>query len=566
MFSRVRFFNTHRQFSTHSQRPRKVIGITATFITLSIVEYKWDFSDKMYMLLHGMVRIVRTGIALANIVLDYKLALTPFKDKPSTAPVNLYELPEVDKEYEEALSKVNLKAANRLLELFRKNGGVYIKIGQHISALEYILPQEYCKVMTVLQNEAPKSSMEDINNVFQKEFNCSLTDIYDEFEEEPIGAASLAQVHRATIKGTSQRVAVKVQHYHLDHYASIDIATVGIAVKIIKFAFPQFEFEWLADETRKNLPKELDFVHEGQNAERIANDFQNSTRVIIPKIYWALTCKRILTMEYIDGVKITDLDYMERNGINKFKVSDTLTQIFSRMIFETGYLHCDPHAGNIFIRAKNEKPDTGKVPLSVWAPGRLFYFFFQYLFDFAHRLLSRADWEIVILDHGLYKELTSDFRNDYANLWLALITRDEENIRHYSEKLGVGEYFIMLSCMLTQRTWEGIKEGIVNPQSKFESLIVRTKAPNFLPKVAAILARVPRQLLLVLKTNDLLRSIDRTLTGNSPVHSFVVMGGYCLPLIYQDRLKKVRTITEYIDLQTFYLGNLIKLQVMNLFI
>lgn len=134
--------------------------------------------------------------------------------------------------------------------------------------------------------------------------------------------------------------------------------------------FPDFKFVWLAEETKKNLPIELDFVNEGKNIEKVAKMLAKySSFVKVPKVYWQFTSDRVLTMEYCDGTRPDDLKQMRENKIDVNKLSRRLGVIFSEMIFINGFVHCDPHPGNILINAKP----------------------------------NQNDFEIVLIDHGLYQ-------------------------------------------------------------------------------------------------------------------------------------------------------------------
>jgi aarF domain-containing kinase len=176
----------------------------------------------------------------------------------------------------------------------------------------------------------------------------------------------LAQVHKATLPDGSA-VAVKVQHPYVQGNARIDMKTMEYLVKIMGWVFPEFKFQWLVDETKKNIPQELNFEQEGHNAEKIAKMFEHIKWLHVPKVRWDLTTSRVLTMDFINGGQVNDLEYIKEHKINPFEVSDKLGRLYSQMIFINGFVHSDPHPGNIFVR-KSE----------------------------------RGDCDIILLDHGLY--------------------------------------------------------------------------------------------------------------------------------------------------------------------
>nr|KAF6498805.1 aarF domain containing kinase 1 [Molossus molossus] len=250
-------------------------------------------------------------------------------------------------------------------------------------------------------------------------------DLFMSFDDTPLGAASLAQVHKAVLHD-GRTVAVKVQHPKVQVQSSKDILLMEVLVLAIKQLFPDFEFVWLVDEAKKNLPLELDFLNEGRNAEKVAQMLKHFDFLKVPQIYWELSTKRVLLMEFLDGGQVNDKDYMERNKIDVNEISRHLGKVYSEMVFVNGFVHCDPHPGNVLVR---KHPDTGKA-------------------------------EIVLLDHGLYQVLTEEFRLDYCHLWQSLIWTDMESVKKYSQRLGAGDLYPLLACMLTARSWSSVNRGI----------------------------------------------------------------------------------------------------------
>lgn len=221
-------------------------------------------------------------------------------------------------EGESSKSKLHRKAAQRLLDLCRQNGGVYIKVGQHLANLDYLIPQEYIEVMSTLFDDTPQSSHEDVCRVIEEDLNGRVEDLFDRFDPKPIASASLAQVHVAFDKQTGKKLAVKVQHRGLRETSAGDIFTVTKVVRLIDKYFKDFTFAWIADEIAPHLPKELDFTREGKNSERAAENIaKTGLRCVIPKVIWTKTAPRVLTMEFEDGFKATDAAEIEKSGLNK---------------------------------------------------------------------------------------------------------------------------------------------------------------------------------------------------------------------------------------------------------
>jgi aarF domain-containing kinase len=488
----------------------------------------WYYWPEISFFSRAMTRISRTAGSVALLAMDYKYTLTPYWKLVQGR--RLLEDEEV--RYEQIKSQLHERSAKRLLKLFQKNGGVYIKLGQHLAALDFILPPEYCSILSTLHSQAPASPPEDVCMVFLEELGslpqyhhiksakgmrdvdkgrAIMESIFSKFDWKPIGAASLAQVHLAErLDGGNQAVAIKIQHRQVSDYASLDMATASVAVKWINRIFPNFEFSWLADEIRTNLPKELNFVQEGHNAERLAK-YQDpiAPSLIIPKIHWDLSTRRILVMENVGGdnvFKINQLAKLKTMNINLRKVSERLTKAYSEMIFLTGFVHCDPHPGNILVR-KNTRASGG--------------------------------FDLILLDHGLYKELSDEFRIKYARLWKAVIDCDEPEISRLSTFFGNGEAHRLFSSMLTHRSWDRLSSlgNLTSAHSLAELQAIRTKAPLYLEKIAHVLSALPRDMLLLLKTNDLLRSIERKLSSESDwqlSRSFLIMAQFCSQAILKD--------------------------------
>ncbi|KAI4583495.1 hypothetical protein MJG53_008708, partial [Ovis ammon polii x Ovis aries] len=389
---------------------------------------------------------------------------------------------------------VHLRSARRLCELCCANRGTFIKVGQHLGALDYLLPEEYTSTLKVLHSQAPQSSMKEVRQVIREDLGKEIHDLFLSFDDTPLGAASLAQVHKAMLRD-GRTVAVKVQHPKVQAQSSKDILLMEVLVLAVKQLFPEFEFMWLVDEAKKNLPLELDFLNEGRNAEKVAQMLKHFDFLKVPRIYWELSTKRVLLMEFVDGGQVNDRHYMERNKIDVNEISRHLGRMYSEMIFVNGFVHCDPHPGNVLVR---KQPDTGKV-------------------------------EIVLLDHGLYQALTEEFRLDYCRLWQSLIWTDMQGVRKYGQRLGAGDLYPLFACMLTARSWDAVNRGIgQTPVTATEDSEIRNHAANYLPQISQLLNRVPRQMLLIFKTNDLLRGIEAALGTRASASSFLNMSRCCI--------------------------------------
>ncbi|TPX62339.1 hypothetical protein PhCBS80983_g00540 [Powellomyces hirtus] len=529
--------------STASSRPRRSPSTRSlAFLTLIAFAggavsglYLWDPQNFNHNRL-ALVRSYRAGITGIEMAIDYKWSL---RKGP--------ELIGQD-EYDALKSRCHQRCADRLLKLCMDNRGIYVKLGQHIAAMVFLLPPEYTETMRPLQDKNKATPYADIEALFKSDLGCSIPDMFQEFDPKPLGVASLAQVHRAQLL-TGQEVAVKIQHPYLDEYAPVDIATTSSMVRLAKKAFADFDFEWLGEELRLSLPQELDFVNEAANANKVRGLFANSSVLQIPEVYWA--ARRLLIMEYVNGGKIDDLPYFKLHNINPEEVSRELSKVYSEMIFVHGFVHCDPHPGNVFVRPR-PRPFLSRIPL-------------------LRRLVGNPyNFEIVLLDHGLYRQLTDEFRLDYAHLWAAILSGNEAGILKYSYNLFTSgqphdgtstskngiDYHRLFASMLTGRSWDVIsdsQQGIAQARTTHEFNVIKEKAGSgrFFYAIADILAKLPRELLLLLKTNDLLRAVDESLGvsgGDSMFHmlrTVATMGWYCALAIKRETIRQlVRDQTE----------------------
>ncbi|XP_033498900.1 aarF domain-containing protein kinase 1 isoform X3 [Epinephelus lanceolatus] len=462
---------------------------TAVFATSGFYIYgrQLDLNDL------SVIRFGRAAATTAIISYDY---LTAFRHV------------EYDTEDYWALkSKVHLRSAERLRDLCCANRGTFIKVGQHLGALDYLLPEEYTSTLKVLHSRAPQSSMEEIQQVIREDLGKELSELFVTFEEKPQGAASLAQVHKAVLHD-GRTVAIKVQHPKVQRQSSKDIVVMEVLLRVVHWLFPDFAFMWLVEEAKKNMPLELDFLNEGQNAERMANMLAHFPFLKVPMIHWDLSTKRILTMEFVEGGQVNERDYMKKHGINVNEISENLGKMYSEMIFVHGFVHCDPHPGNVLVRKCTQSNKT----------------------------------EIILLDHGLYQVLQPEFRLDYCQLWQALINGDMSAVKRYSLRLGAGDLYPLFACVLTARSWTAINAGISSvPVTHSEDVEIRTNAALYLPQISELLNRVPRQMLLLLKTNDLLRGIETTLQTRASSSSFINMSRCCIRAMARHKISKTQS-------------------------
>ncbi|KAH9613691.1 hypothetical protein KSS87_015957 [Heliosperma pusillum] len=453
------------------------------------------------------VRLFHDSITAASIAFDYEYSLLGLKEGST--------------EYAKAKHEAHLRSAHKLRDLCFKNGGIYIKLGQHIGQLEYLVPEEYVKTMREsMLNRCPVSSYDQVREVIKKELGGTPDEIFSEFDPVPIASASLAQVHVAHLRN-GQKVAVKVQHTHMTDTAATDYATVEFLVNTLHRVFPNFDYRWLVVEMRDSLPKELDFLVEAKNSERCFDNFRKlsphiADSVYVPLVFWNLSTSKLLTMEYIDGVLVSDVKGIRKMKIQPHEVSNLVSEAFAQMMFKHGFVHCDPHAANLLVRPL----PTGK-----------------------RNILGKRKPQLVLLDHGLYKELDFSMRINYASLWKGLVFSDVKAIKENCAKLGAGDdLYALFAGILTMRPWNRVIDTsidhLVVQGTDSDRSELQMYASQYFPQISELLRRLPRVILLMLKTNDCLRAVNNSLLQRSSLDTFLIIGKVSSEAVIEAKLFK----------------------------
>jgi predicted unusual protein kinase regulating ubiquinone biosynthesis (AarF/ABC1/UbiB family) len=239
-------------------------------------------------------------------------------------------------------------SAKKFYEVAVRNQGLLIKTGQFLGTRPDVLPEAYVETLSRLQDEVPPEPFDVIREHIERELGRPLEEVFVEFAREPVASASLAQVHRAKLHD-GRDVAVKVQYPGIDHIVDIDLDNMQFFIGVLNKLDRSMDYRFVAQEMRANIPLELDFINEGRNAERVAANFAAIEDIVVPKIYWEYTSRRVLTMEYIDGVKVTDWEGLQRLGVDTTDVAKILVYAFAEMIVNHGFFHADPHPGNLMV-------------------------------------------------------------------------------------------------------------------------------------------------------------------------------------------------------------------------
>jgi predicted unusual protein kinase regulating ubiquinone biosynthesis (AarF/ABC1/UbiB family) len=277
--------------------------------------------------------------------------------------------------------------------------GPILKGAQWLGARPDLLPPESIAVLSRLQDRVPARPFAVIRRVVERELHRPLAAVFASFAKAPAASASLAQVHEARLRD-GRRVAVKVQYPEIAELVHADLRTLALVLGALARVERDFELEPLLDELLDSLPRELDFEQEGRAAERIARDLRARTDVVVPAIHWEWSTRRVLVMEYVEGIPIGDVAALRAAGVEPARVARLLLEVFAEQMLVHGFFHADPHPGNLRV------DPTGP--------------------------------RLVLLDFGLTKELPPGFKDGVLALASALLLGQRERLGEALVQLGFG--------------------------------------------------------------------------------------------------------------------------------
>jgi predicted unusual protein kinase regulating ubiquinone biosynthesis (AarF/ABC1/UbiB family) len=302
-----------------------------------------------------------------------------------------------------------------------KMGGVMIKVGQFLSARLDVLPQEITDELSGLQDEVLPEDFEDIRKEIETEFSTSLAGLFVDFDPQAVASASIGQVHRAHIysrlpgqpEGEKQitPVVVKVQRPHIEEIVNIDLAALRVVSGWI-YRYPPIHkranVPGLLEEFSNSLYEEIDYIHEGKNAEKFAENFKDQPEVHVPFVYWSHTARHTLTLEDVHSIKITDYEAIEAAGINRAEVANRLVNTYLKQIFEDHFFHADPHPGNLFVHPTEGENEDGN-----------------------------RNWNLVFVDFGMTGTLSSSIQVGLKEMLIGIGTQDPSRVVKSFQELGI---------------------------------------------------------------------------------------------------------------------------------
>ena len=265
-------------------------------------------------------------------------------------------------------AKQTMTPAQRFRCALEELGPTFIKVGQLLSTRSFLLPPSYIDELAKLQDEVKPVPFDQIREVIEEEFGDTLDSLFLSFDPKPIASASIAQAHRAALH-TGEKVILKIQRPHLRRIIETDMAILRNLAGLIDRHIEesrQYDPVAVVDELRRSMRQELDFTHEARSVEQFHQNFVDETDIYIPKIYWDYCSRKIVALEYIDGIKISNLEEIDAHHFERRKLAKIGTRFILKQIFIDGFFHADPHPGNLFVTKE------GKLaPIDFGIMGRL---------------------------------------------------------------------------------------------------------------------------------------------------------------------------------------------------
>lgn len=301
------------------------------------------------------------------------------------------------------------RIARRFQRLAIDLGGLMIKVGQFMSSRLDVLPPEITSELERLQDEVPAADFDSVRSLAEADLGLPLENVFPYFEQRPLAAASLGQVHRARLSEKDSEIAgfenvvVKIQRPGVDEIVKVDLEAMKTIVRRlekVKLISDRVNLKELLREFATVSMQEIDYLHEGANAERFAEDFRDNPLVSNPRVAWERTTRRVLTLSDVSAIKINDRAALLKAGISPEKVAEVLASAMFDQLFVNGFFHADPHPGNMFVTPSSTKK----------------------------RSTGTDRWKLTFVDFGMMGEVPESLKSGMRKLVIGVASRDSKKL------------------------------------------------------------------------------------------------------------------------------------------
>jgi predicted unusual protein kinase regulating ubiquinone biosynthesis (AarF/ABC1/UbiB family) len=307
-------------------------------------------------------------------------------------------------------------------------GGVWIKLGQFLSSRVDILPPEVINELSGLQDAVPAEPYDGIAAIVARELGRPVQDAFDDFEREPVAAASFGQAHRAVLRESGARVIVKVQRPFLDQIVDVDLQSLKRIAGWIKLYGPirrRADLDALVKEFADGVLNELDYEQEARNAELFGRNFARDPGVRIPRPYHDTTTRRVLVLENVEDIKITDYEGLASAGISRPQVARRLFKAYLQQIFVDGFFHADPHPGNLFVQPLDEQAARAlNLPAEDGAG------------DGAEGGAPPRPFRLTFVDFGMVGQVSPEYMRELKEFIIAVSLKDPRRLVAAAQRMG----------------------------------------------------------------------------------------------------------------------------------
>ena len=314
------------------------------------------------------VRLVRAQLAFGIIFASYMVQLglvkvfRRWRDDPATG----HEEPVLPPWLTRRQARLDEKNSKRMLAGMLRQRGVYIKLGQVLSIMGGFLPPPYIKRLETLQDAVPPHPFDEIERAFIESLGSPPAAFFRSIDREPVAAASLGQVHVAYMDD-GRKVAVKVLYPGIRDVVRIDMRVIKLMVRVYKWFVPVQNIEAVHGSLLDLLRRETDYLHEAECMRRMSANFADDDHILFPEVIDGVTTRDVLTMSFMEGIKITHLDEIRERGVDLHKLANRLVKSFYKQVFVDRFFHADPHPGNFLVQPVEGSDDAKLVVLDFGA-------------------------------------------------------------------------------------------------------------------------------------------------------------------------------------------------------